>query len=198
MFDTDNLPEDQNEFEETGEDNLDEPDLEDIENNSQQKIKDLRDKLKVCEKEKTQYLEDLQRVKADFLNSKKRLEEERLKDKDRQISAHIEELLPLCDSFNSAMSGESWQEVDKKWRMGVEGIFAQLQSLLNSYQVEPIDPTGEMFNPMRHEAFNTEPVASEADNDKILKTMQLGYERTINGEKKLIRPARVVVGKFDN
>jgi len=197
MFDGKEKLEDQEEFEPTNEDHLEDPDFEAIENNSQQKIKDLRDKLKACEKEKMQSLEEMQRAKADFLNSRRRLEEERAKDKDRQVESHIEDLLPLCDSFNSAMSDSAWQEVDKKWRAGVEGIFAQLQAVLNLYGTKAIDPKGQEFNPNLYDAVSTAPVENKEDADKVLQTVQLGYTREVNGETKLIRPARVIVGKFD-
>lgn len=197
MFDQRKNENDQEEMEVTNElEESDEPDLEEVEANSQQKIKELRDKLKVCDKEKMQHLEDLQRLKADYLNSKRRLEEERAQDKERLADKFIESLLPLCDSFRSAMQSQAWQNVDDTWKNGVNGIFSQLQSILQSYNVIAIDPTGQPFDPNTHEAMGTTPVEDESKHDTVTEVVQLGYARTKDGEERIIRPARVLVGNF--
>ncbi len=187
------------ELETTGEDNGAEPELEDIESTSSNKLKDLRDKLKTCESEKRDHLEQLQRAKADFLNARKRLDEERVRDRERIIEGHVIELLPLYDSFSMAMSNQAaWEAVDKNWRVGVEGIFAQLQSLLQSYQVTTINPLGAHFDPIEHEAVGSEPVTDAAQHDTVVKVIQPGFKRTKDGTSAIIRPARVIVGHIND
>lgn len=183
----------------TGEDNLDEPLMEDIEANNQSKVKSLQAKLKACEAEKTKSQDDLQRAKADFLNARRRLEEEREREKDKLITKHIEKLLPLYDSFSMAMNNqEVWNAVDGQWRKGVESIYTQLQRLLTSYGVAEVDPTGEEFNPVEHEAMVEQPVIEEKDNHMIMSVIQKGFVRTVDGKTELIRPAGVAVGVFKN
>ncbi len=168
----------------------DDSDLEHIEENTTNKIKSLRNKLKVCETEKMQHLEELQRTKADFLNTKRRLEEASLRDKERAINNQIEKLLPLCDSFQMAMSNqESWQNIDATWRNGVEGIYNQLKGILSSYGVTTVDPTGDVFDPLAHEAIGT--TKSDTETDTIVQVLQYGYMR--NGE--FIRPAKVILSE---
>jgi len=183
----------------TGEDNMDEPLMEDVEATSHSKIKSLQAKLKACESEKTKYQDDLQRAKADFLNARKRIEDEREREKEKLIIKHIEKLLPLYDSFSMAMSNqEAWNAVGEEWRKGVESIYTQLQRLLNSYGVTEVDPTGQEFNPMEHEAMAEQPVSEEKDNHMIVSVIQKGFVRTIDGKTELIRPARVTVGVLKN
>ncbi len=185
-------------LEPTGDDHAVEPELEDTEATSSNKLKDLRAKLKVCEAEKMEHLEALQRAKADFLNARKRIEEERLRDRERMITAHVEELIPLYDSFAMAMQNQTiWESVDKNWRIGVEGIFAQLQALFTSYQVRIDKPLGKTFDPQKHDALKNEPVTDQADHDHILSVVQAGFIRTSGGEEVTIRPARVIVGTFN-
>ena len=173
-----------------------EPELEDIENTSNQKIKLLRDKLKEAESEIRHLREELQRSKADFLNAKKRLEEERLSDKKRNTIVHIEKLLPVCDSFYLAMlDKETWSKIDSKWRLGIEGIFNQLTSLLDSYGVTSFNPTGEIYDHNRHEALSMVDVDDETQINRVLSVIQLGYEIVNDKSKSMIRPARVTVGK---
>lgn len=190
-------PQDDIEF--TGEDNVVDPEVEDIETATDGKLKKLQAKLKSCESEKLQHLEDLQRAKAEFLNSKKRLEEEKQRDKERVTVQHIEKLLPLADSFHMAMSNtEAWEAIDPQWRTGVEAIKTQLQSILKSYDVVEVSPLGEEFDPNIHEAMTEISVDDEKQNNKIVSVIQNGYVRTVSGKEDIIRPARVGVGVFEN
>lgn len=173
-----------------------EPELEDIEENTDQKIKSLRTKLTNAEQEARTLREEMQRAKADFLNAKRRLEEERKLDKERTVVAHIEKLLPLCDSFYLAMlDTEAWEKGDEKWRKGVEGINAQLQNVLTSYNVKPYNPQGEQFDPHRHEALSSVPTDTQAEHNTVKSVIQLGYERTVGDSTDVIRPARVTVAE---
>ncbi len=176
-----------------------EPELEEIENGVNGFNNTLRDKLKVCEAEKREVLEELQRAKADFLNAKKRLEEERLRDRERSLIKHIESLIPLCDSFQVAMSDKSvWEKADENWRKGIEGINAQLQNILSSSNVVVINPKGEHFSPHQHEALSTQRVEGIEAHEKVMEVVQMGYELKKNdGTTELIRPARVIIGTYE-
>lgn len=170
------------------------------EENQKDIIKSLRDKLKTAEADKRAAQEDLQRNRADFLNARKRLEDERKRDRERSIISHVEELIPLCDSFEMAMSNkEAWEKIDATWRKGVEGIAAQLQGLLTSYKVQTLSPLGATFNPSEHEALSTTPVTDQAAHDTVMIVIQKGYvlEKS-DGTLELIRPARVIIGNFEN
>ncbi len=195
MLDKEETIEDNIEFEDTV--SSDDIDLEDAEMQAGDKIKKLRDKLKKCEADKLTNLEELQRAKADFLNARKRMEEDRLKDKKRTSIHFIEELLPLCDSFHMAMNNkEVWNNVDEVWRKGVESIFTQLQGVLQSHKVKTINPIGEEFDPNLHDAMGNVPVTNEAEHHKIITVIQPGYTMEDNGSTDVIRPARVMVGEF--
>lgn len=170
-------------------------DLEEVEELSNNKLKDLREKIARLDTEKKEILEESHRARAEFLNARKRLEEERVKDRQRFIRQHAEELLPLCDSFQMAMSNkEVWEKADKAWRTGVEGINMQLLNILDSYGVKAVEPLGEAFDPHKHEAVGTEAVADIKLQDTIVSVLQRGYEMTQNGNTELIRPARVTTG----
>ena len=175
----------------------DDPELHDIEENSTDSIKKLKAKLKECEGEKMEYLENLQRAKAEFLNGKRRIEEERSRDKERAITTQIEKLIPLCDSFQIALRDTKGMEAsDANWRTGIEGIYTQLQSILTSYNVHETNPIGEEFNPNVHEAVTTVTVTDNEQNNTIISVIQKGYVRTVQGGTELIRPARVTVGEY--
>jgi len=171
-----------------------EPELEDIEESEAGKLKKLRDKLKQAEEDKRSAMEELASVKADYLNARKRLEEDAVRTIERKGNQHLEDLLPLADSFAMAMSNkEVWEKADENWRKGIEGIYAQLLQILRDGGVESVDPTGEQFDPNLHEAISTQEVADD-QVDEILSVMQLGYQIVKGDQKRALRPARVIIG----
>lgn len=172
----------------------DDIDLEDIETLEDNKLASLKKKLKQAEEDKRKALEELASVKADFLNARKRLEEDSVRNIERKSLQHLENLLPLADSFVMAMSNkEVWEKADENWRKGIEGIYAQLLQILRENGVESFDPTGEDFDPNLHEAMSTQEVKND-QVDKVLSVMQLGYQIIKGDEKRPLRPARVTIG----
>lgn len=173
--DADFVPEDDSQDEET----------------AQKKIQLLRKKLLVCEEEKRTHLEELSRARADFLNSKRRLDEQFARDKERATDRILTEILTLVDSFDTAIQDTArWESVDGTWRTGMEGIYSRLLSILTSSGVVSLDPRGETFNPNEHEAVSNIPVTDTKDDGRVIAVLQKGFKRN----DMIIRPARVVVG----
>ncbi len=175
------------------------PDLTSVEENDKDIISSLKTKLKNSESEKRQILEDSQRLKADYLNARRRLDEDRERDKVRSIISHLDRLIPVYDSFEMAMANKTtWEKADENWRKGVEGIYAQLLTILTDYRVTTLNPLQETFDPKKHEALSTMPVTDTKDHDKVMTVIQKGYElRNNDGTTELIRPARVIIGNKD-
>lgn len=175
---------------------INEPELIDLEEKQGTFNNTLRDKLKACEAEKKDLLEEIGRAKADFLNARRRMEEDRKRDRERATIEHIETLIPLCDSFSVAMSNkEVWEKADENWRRGIEGINAQLNNILTQHNVVTISPLGEVFDPRQHEALSTTPTDDKNQHDHIVTVIQNGYAlKKSDGNTELIRPARVVIG----
>lgn len=161
--------------------------------NAQDTIKKLKEKLKLAEKEKQEYLDGWQRIKADFVNAKKRYEEER-KDLVRYATADlVDELIPVLQNFEMAFSNkEVWEKVDANWRMGVEYIYNNFKQTLEAKGLKEINPLGLPFDPARDEAVEHVAVDSADKDHKVIEVLQKGYE--LNG--KVVRPPRVKVGEF--
>jgi molecular chaperone GrpE len=178
---------------------LDNTEIVEEEEQKNDKIKKLKSTINRLEEEKKHLQDDLQRVKADFLNARKRLEEERARDRVRLLKQHVEELLPLCDSFEMAMKDKSaWEKADPSWRKGVEGINTQLNKLLESYGVTAIEPIGQVFDPHRDESIGIEEVGDVEQVDKVMTVVQRGYKMSLGGESEVIRHARVTIGILKN
>lgn len=168
----------------------DDIELEEEEELTKDKLKSMREKLRSCEAEKVKNMDDLQRARADFLNSKRRLEEQLIRDRERARDGILSELLTLADSFDTAMlNNDTWQSLDTTWKTGIEAIRSKLSAILKSNSVEEINPVGQPFNPHEHEAVSNEAVEEERV-DTVIRVLQKGYRRNAD----ILRPARVVVG----
>ncbi len=158
-----------------------------------EKIKKLKEKLRACESQKQEYLDGWQRSKADFINLRKRDEEDKKEFIKFANERLVEELIPVLDSFQMAFGNkEAWEKADKNWRMGVEYIHSQLISTLERHGIKEINPLGEKFDITRDEAVDYVPTDKESDDQKVLSVTQKGY--TLHG--KSIRPAKVIVREF--
>lgn len=157
-------------------------------------LKRLREKLKVAVEEKQDYLNGWQRAKADFVNFKRDVDQ-RIGDMKRfGEESVLEDLLPLVDQFDLAVESPGWETAPPNFRTGVEGIRRGLHKILDTYGLKRFDPVGKHFDPLRHEPLRTSPVEEESDDQKILKTLQVGYEK----DGKVIRPAKVELGHYEN
>ena len=153
----------------------------------------LREKLKKAVAEKQEYLDGWQRTKAEFVNYKKRNEEDMKEFRKYAQEGLIDELVPTLQSFDMAMGNkEVWDKVDKNWRVGVEYIYNQLRTTLEAAGLKEINPLGLPFDPMRDEAIERVPTTDEKQNDTVITVIQKGY--TLND--KSLRAPKVKVGEF--
>ncbi len=165
-----------------------------IEHDVKDRTEKLKAQIKDLQKKNAELLDAWQRDKADFINSKKRDEEDKKEFVKFAKADVIEELLSVLDSFESAFKNkEAWEKVDKNWRVGVEYIHSQLNNVLTAHGLKVINPLGELYNPKRDEAIENIPVDEKEKDNKILDVVQVGYE--LNGKE--IRPPKVKVGHFE-
>jgi molecular chaperone GrpE len=164
-----------------------------VEENAFDAVKKLKEKLKKAEAESQEYLVGWQRAKADLINARKRDEADRQDFVKFANERLIESLVPVMESFDLAMANkETWEKVDKNWRIGVEYIYSQLKKVLNDAGLEEINPLGKEFDLNRDEASEYVPVEKESDHHKVVAVVQKGY--TLNG--KAMRPPKVKVGEW--
>lgn len=163
------------------------------EENIQEKLKKLREKLKETEADKKKYLDSWQRAQADFMNLRKRDEEAKKEYVKFATEDLIAELLSVVDSFSMAFANkEAWEKVDKNWRAGVEYIYSQLMSVLKDRGLTEFDPQGQPFDASKHEALGTVATDKKEDDHRVLEVIQKGY--ILHG--KVVRPAKVKLGEF--
>ena len=133
------------------------------------------------------YLEDLQRVAAEFENYRKRAARERDETVARAAQRVVQALLPVLDSFDQAFAHQPQTPGEEQILAGVRGTFHQLMDILTGEGLEMVPGVGEDFDPEVHEATA---VASSGDGPLVVaEELRRGY--TLKG--RLLRPAMVVV-----
>ena len=153
-------------------------------------LKKLREKLHLCEKEKKEYLDGWQRMRADFANVRKEEETRRGEMIKFASEGLVEDLLPVLDSFSMAFANkDAWENVDENWRKGVEYIYAQIYSTLESRGLTEIGKKGEPIDPRLHVTMAEVATSSEEQVHTIAEVIQKGYRL----HSKVIRPAKVNV-----
>ena len=99
-------------------------------------------------------------------------------------------LLPVMDDLNRAMNAISEDTPRDAILTGIRSIATGFQSALTNAGVETIDSVGEPFNPELHEAVDTEITGDDMDGKVIAE-----YSRGFRMGDRLLRPARVKVGR---
>jgi molecular chaperone GrpE len=153
-------------------------------------LKKLRAKNVQCEKEKKEYLDGWQRMRADFANARKDEETRRGELIKFASEGLVEDLLPVLDSFSSAFANkEAWEKIDENWRKGVEYIYAQFYSVLESRGLADVGEVGEKFDPRIHSALDESVAGPDSQAGTIAEVVHKGYRF----HNKVIRPASVKV-----
>lgn len=132
----------------------------------------------------------LLRVQADYENSCKRMQRTMQEEIDHGIEGLAADLLPVCDNLTRAIRAAAEHDAVEKIREGVEMVEKQLYDALARHGVTPIETEpGQPFDPNQHEAMSVISAPGHAPNT-IIEEMQRGFRI----HKRLLRPARVVVG----
>jgi molecular chaperone GrpE len=126
------------------------------------------------------------RRQAELINFRRRVEKERGEIMTVAQAELLEELLPVIDDFERAV-GVPPGDV-RTLHDGMQLIVRGVRAVLDRLGVERFDPTGEAFDPERHEAIGRQPSA-EVPEGHIIEVYQPGYR--LRG--RLVRPATVVV-----
>jgi len=116
----------------------------------------------------------LLRVHADFDNFRKRTRQEKEDLQQFATKKVMEELLPIVDNFERALSSLPTAE-DDHVRTGVEMVYRQLGTLLERYGVTPYESVLQPFDPELHEAVLQEP-AGDGEPGTVTEELQRGYK----------------------
>ncbi|SEB40728.1 nucleotide exchange factor GrpE [Paenibacillus sp. GP183] len=139
---------------------------------------------KQAEENQQRYL----RVQADFDNFRRRSRLEKEEFAKYASLKLIEQLLPVVDNFERALSSSKDTKDFEALVKGLDMTFRQLDQLLAQEGLTPIEAVGQPFNPEFHQAI-MQVESEEHEEGIVVEEIQKGYLL----KDKVVRPAMVKV-----
>lgn len=136
-------------------------------------------------RERDEYLDALQRLKAEFDNYRKRVAREQIELTTRANERLVGDLLPVLDDLERALEAATAHE-EAQLEEGVALVHRALADLLLRHGLAELETDG-MFDPHTQEALLSQP--SSAEEGAVIQVLQKGYRL---GDR-VLRPARVIV-----
>lgn len=149
---------------------------------------ELQNKLTEAEDKASQNWDRALRIQAEMDNIQRRTQRDVENAHKYGLEKFTLALLPVIDSLERALTLP-----DDQQHSVLEGVQMTLQmfySALEKFNIQPIDPLSQPFNPELHQAVSTQ-VDSSVEPNTVIGVLQKGY--LLNN--RLIRPALVVVSK---
>lgn len=138
-------------------------------------------------KEVAELKDQLLRRRADFENYKKRVERDRDSARHEMAERIFSELIPTIDNLERALAAAGDEGA---LRSGVEMIHRELLTVFERHGVKAHDPTGQLFDPLAHQALSHE-VVPGFEEGTVAEAFRKGYSY----RDRLLRPALVKVAK---
>jgi len=138
--------------------------------------------------ERDEFLERMQRMKADTQNYKNRLAKESETQRQYATQGLVTDLLPLLDNLDRAIDSAEGDADGSGLLGGVQLARQQALKVLGGHGVEPIPAVGEPFDPSEHEAVLQMP-SDEHGPGTVIEEVQKGYRL----RDRVVRPSKVIV-----
>lgn len=126
-------------------------------------------------------------VKAEGENIRRRAMDDIDKARKFALEKFANELLAVKDSLDAALLIEATDA--QSYKDGVQITANQLAAVFDKFNITEVDPSGEKFDPNKHQAISM--LDSEQEPNTVLTVLQKGY--TLN--ERVLRPALVMVAK---
>ena len=147
---------------------------------------ELRQALDEEKQKAANYLANWQRAQADFINYKRRSEQEKGEISQFANASLMFNLLPILDDLERAFTSVPPNLVQLTWVDGIRLIERKLQASLEAQGLSPIKALEEPFDPKFHEAA----MHGKGKEGIVVEELQKGYKL----HDRVIRPSMVVVG----
>jgi molecular chaperone GrpE len=131
-----------------------------------------------------------QRAQADFINFKRRNEQEREEFARFANASLMLELLPVLDDLERALGHVPVKFASTAWVDGVNLIYRKFKATLESQGLTQIEALGKPFDPNLHEAARQD----KGEAGIVIEEIRKGYQLN----DKVIRPTTVVVGNGED
>lgn len=166
---------------------VEQPDIEpEVEENEAGQVElSPEDQLALLEALVAERTEDLQRVQAEYVNYKKRVDRDRQLAKRAGIESVLRELMPVFDSIEAARGHDDLTG-------GFKLTADEFDKVTGKFGFEKFGEIDDEFDPLFHEALMQQPVPGTGEM-RLKEILQVGYRL---GDQ-VLRPARVIVAVPD-
>lgn len=154
------------------------------------KIQELENQLVESTAKTAEFFDGWQRERADFLNYKKRIEQNQIQTQQNLLASMTRKYLQVMDDLERALKAQPSTGEGAAWAEGIELIYKKLQGILEADGVKEIVSDGQMFDPNFHEAITHEDSPAH-ESGQIIEVIQKGY---LIGDR-IIRPSLVRVAR---
>ena len=160
---------------ESTEDSEDEMTEDDADDSSEKTKKGLFKKKKDKRDEQIEELTDrVKRQMAEFDNFRKRTEKEKTMMFDMGAKTIIEKILPVVDNFERGLAAVPEEQKDDPFVDGMDKIYKQMMTELETIGVKPIESVGTEFDPEFHNAV-MQVESEEFESGVVAQELQKGY-----------------------
>jgi molecular chaperone GrpE len=145
------------------------------------------EELVLAHKQRDEYLDQLQRSRAEFANFQKRIKAQAEQNQAYAVGNLALDLVGVLDNFERALEaarGSGAQGIVE----GLDLVHRQLLSALAKHGVEPIAALGQPFDPNRHEALLKQASANHHEGT-VVAELGRGYIM----KDRVLRPSKVAV-----
>ena len=156
----------------------------------QNELDSVSDQIEAAKQQAAEANDRFLRLQADWDNYRRRTAQERLDERQRATEKLVVDLLPVIDDLERAIehADNLTDPAAKQFVEGVSAVCNKLVGVLNKEGVEVVNPVGEAFDPLSHQAV-TQIEDTEAYDETVAQVYQKGYR--MGGKD--IRTAMVVV-----
>jgi molecular chaperone GrpE len=147
----------------------------------------LPDELTETQRQRDEYLDQLQRSRADFVNFQKRVKTKADEDRVYAVGSLAKDLLDALDNLERAEEALK-RSATQGIADGVLMVHKQLLATLAKHGVEAIPALGQPFDPHQHEAIMQQPDASHPEGT-VVGELSKGYKI----HDRVLRPSKVAV-----
>jgi len=147
--------------------------------------------------ERDEYLDLLQRTRAEYLNYIKRAQKDRTDTIKYGVQEFAAKVVTVMDDFARAIASAEKTKDFEKFFEGIKLIEAQFQKVLSDAGITPIETVGKPFDPAMHEALMQEEKA-DVPEATVLEEFQRGFmlnDRVLRAAK--VKVSRKPVGKTE-
>ena len=148
----------------------------------------LRLKVATLESKLVEQKDEVLRARADFENSRKRMEKDKQAFVRYGLEGLLKDILPCLDSFEQATSQQTDGVGDEQLREGVTLVKKQLLEVLSKHGLIQVESEGALFDPEQHQA-----VRKEESGDVSEEIVGEVYQQGFKLHDRLLRPAMVSV-----